>query len=87
MADQTSKWTESYLVVAAARIASILGTILAAISIWIFQGMWSDVRELSKGISSLNTQVQIQGVRIEALTTRNDDQDRRIVRIEGKVFP
>lgn len=88
MADnQASKWVESQFVIASARIASILGTILAAIGIWIFQGMWNDVRDVSKSINNLNTQVQIQGVRIEALTVRNDDQDRRIGRIEVKVFP
>jgi hypothetical protein len=87
MADQARKWVESQFVIATARIASILGTILAAVGIWIFQGMWVDLREVSKGISSLNVQVQVQGVRIEALTLRNDDQDRRIARIEGKIFP
>lgn len=83
----TPNWINSQLVIGLSRVASILGTALAGIGIWVFLGMWGDIREMNKSLNGLNTQVQVQGLQIVTIAQRNDIQDRRIERIESRVFP
>lgn len=80
MRDTVNNLGNNPLLAGVARVASILGTALATGAIWIFLQVWGDIKDTRDSVQKFDRDMASQSANVRMI-------DRRVTRLEDKVFP
>lgn len=79
-----TEWMKGEQVTVLTRLATLMGTGLAAVCTFIFLNIWDELRESNRNMQNVKTSVAVHENRLDNHDKEIVSQDRRLVRLENR---